>query len=441
MTHNPFNPNSVVKPSLFAGRAHQVLQVVRKLAQVRDKMPSNFVFHGERGIGKTALAKLTMFIAQEKSPDFENLNFLVTYYTVEKDQSFQSVLQSSLNLLTDQLPKSSIDRLSTHLGDFFKSGKFSFGAFGMEVGVNKQSGESNEGDLFLKDQAVSILTNILKGLDEEQKKDNKAADGILIVIDEIHNVKEIEGIAQIFRSITTTLDMNGHGNVSFLILGYTSEISKFFNGDPSAKRSFDSFPLETMPDDEAADILFKGFKQAGINYKKDLIQDKIGETGGYPHSIQVLGHKLVDFDTDNSIDEVDWKEAIGATAIELQLKDFSTMYNFEGRIRLREEVLNVLALMPGSVQKSDLAKEFDKKGNNIYTRSCLPELKKSGAIKEDAESGLLSLQSTLFKSAIRLHVFSRLGDAVEKKRHSKKQGWIQILSNLSRKENVVTIGH
>lgn len=34
---NPFNPNSVVAPNLFAGRANQVHQVVKKLAQVREK--------------------------------------------------------------------------------------------------------------------------------------------------------------------------------------------------------------------------------------------------------------------------------------------------------------------------------------------------------------------------------------------------------------------
>ena len=75
MKNNPFNPNSVVKPQLFAGRADQVLHVVRKMSQIRDKMPSNFVVSGEQGIGKTALAKLIMFISRKKDKDFENLNF------------------------------------------------------------------------------------------------------------------------------------------------------------------------------------------------------------------------------------------------------------------------------------------------------------------------------------------------------------------------------
>ena len=56
---NPFNPNSIATPTLFAGRYEQVLQILKKLTQVREGMPASFVLQGgDRGIGKTALAKL-----------------------------------------------------------------------------------------------------------------------------------------------------------------------------------------------------------------------------------------------------------------------------------------------------------------------------------------------------------------------------------------------
>ena len=84
MKNNPFNPNSVVQPRLFAGRVDQVRHVIRKMSQVRDKMPSSFVISGERGIGKTALAKLIMFIAQEKDEKIENLNSCPTYRAQSK---------------------------------------------------------------------------------------------------------------------------------------------------------------------------------------------------------------------------------------------------------------------------------------------------------------------------------------------------------------------
>ena len=434
MKNNPFNPNSVVKPQLFAGRVDQVFHVVRKMSQVRDKMPSSFIISGERGIGKTALAKLIMFISQQNDKEFENLNFLTTYYNVEKDQSFRSALQSSLNLLTDQLPKSAIDRLSSHLGSFFKDGKFSLGAFGVTAAMDKISKQSLEDDMYLKDQAISILTNILKGIEEDKlKKEKKSdpSDGVLIVLDEIHNVKNIDGIAQILRSVITTLDMNGHGNIAFLIISYPEAVKKFFKGDPSAKRSFDMLPLEIMPKNETEEILTKGFNQAQIKYDKKIVSNNIDKAGGYPHSIQVLGHNLVEIDSDNYIDQEDWTKAIKQTALELQHKDFSNLYSFNGRVRQRDELLNILALIPKPISKSDLAKEFNKKNKNIYANSCLPELKKIGAVKEELETGLLSLQSHLFKSAISLHIASQ---SDEKKSQSE---WYQVYKKLlERTENI-----
>jgi hypothetical protein len=65
---NPFNPNSVVTPTLFAGRHDQVFQILKKLTQVREGMPGSFVLQGERGIGKTALAKLIMYTAEARGP-------------------------------------------------------------------------------------------------------------------------------------------------------------------------------------------------------------------------------------------------------------------------------------------------------------------------------------------------------------------------------------
>ena len=401
MKKNPFNPNSVVRPHLFAGRKQQIEQIIRKLSHVQDKMPSSFVISGERGIGKTAFAKLIMFMAQKNHRKAENLNFLTTYYATEKDQSLRSVLQSSLNLLTDQLSSSVIKRLNSHVGGFFKDGKFSLGAFGVTVELDKEPKQSAKEDMYLKDQALSILTNILKGMEEDKKNQPK---GLLIVLDEVHNIKNLKGMAQILRSVITTLDVNNYGNIAFLIISYPSAVKDFFKGDPSAKRNFDILPLEIMPDDEAQEILTKGFEQAKVKYDRQMIKDNIKTAGGYPHSIQMLGHNLFEEDQDNNIDQKDWEKAVKKTAVDLQRKDFSNLYNFNGKIRQRDELLNVLALMPGPVFKSDIAKEFKEQNKNIYATSCLPELKKIGAIKEEPKTGFLSLQSHLFKSAISMHI-------------------------------------
>ena len=87
---------------------------------------------------------------------------------------------------------------------------------------------------------------------------------------------------------------------------------------------------------------------------------------------------------------------------ELQSKDFSALYSFAGKPTLREEIMNHLALANGvAITKTSLGKSLDK---NIYQKNTLPQLIQTGAVKEDVNSGKLSLHSELFKSAIRFHL-------------------------------------
>jgi len=396
---NPFNPNSIVTPPLFAGRSDQVLHILKKLAQVRDGMSASFVLQGERGIGKTALAKIIMYAAEHNDPKFQNLHFLTGYYAVEKDQTFESALQSSLNLMTDRMPETVIKRLTQRLGTFFKNGKFSFGAFGVNVDYKADSKEVEL--LAIKDRAVSAFSNIIAGIDEIKEPENKL-DGVLVVIDEIHNLKDVDGAAQILRAIATTLDVNQQGNISFMVVGYPDCIERFFAGDPSARRHFDMIPLTVMPRNEAKEILIKGFKKIGMTFDEEALEHNIDVAGGYPHSIQIIGHQLVDSDQDDNIEENDWKHALQMAAVELARKDFLEMYDFNGKGTLRETVLNILALA-GPLTKQQLRDYTD--GKNIYTETCLGMLKKTGAVRE-LQDGVVMLHSMLFRAAILIHLYT-----------------------------------
>lgn len=402
---NPFNPNSVVTPALFAGRYEQVLQILKKLTQVREGMPASFVLQGDRGIGKTALAKLIMYAAEVKEPAFQNLKFLTSYYSVERGQTFDSVLQASLNLMTDRMPENVIQRLTQRLGSFFKNGKFTVGAFGTSVGYEGGGTPAvDQPAMVIKDRAVSALSNIVSGLDEVAEPERKV-DGVLMVIDEIHSLKDIDGAAQILRAISTTLDVNRLGKISFVVIGYPEGMERFFAGDPSARRHFDMIELTSMPRKEAKEVLIKGFEKVGLGYDEQALERNIDVAGGYPHSIQIIGHHLVEVDRDGTITDEDWTDALHRSAEELTRKDFSEMYDFVGKGTLRETVLNILALVGRPISKQELRDFAD--GKNIYTTTCLGELKKSGAVKELSD-GMLSLHSMLFRAAILIHLYTHM---------------------------------
>ena len=395
---NPFSPNAVVPPALFAGRSRQILDILSKLRRVSTGQPVSFILHGERGIGKTALARLINHVAQAKDPQLHNLNFLTSYCAVDKRRSLRSVLETSLNALTDDLPETAIQQLTNKLGGIFKNGKFSFGAFGLNATVD--TSQTGETDAYFKDQIISSLSNIIKSV----VIDDKNFDGILIIIDEIHNIEDLRNAASIFKGVINTLNFRDRGYLSFLIIGYSNSIGILFEEDPSARRSFDFTQLDVMPGAEAQELLTKGFDKIQIGYDKDVLADKIEIAGGYPHALQILGRQLVDVDMDRNITSQDWDRAITSAALELQAKDFFDFYSFTGKQTNSEKVMNILALSNGHipVKKTKLQKAV---GKSIYRN--LNQLLNQGVIKEDSSDGYLSLQSKLLSSAISFHLKSQ----------------------------------
>ncbi len=405
--YNPFNPNSVVTPSLFAGRVEQVKEICQKLTQVKHGMPANFLIFGERGIGKTALAKLVGYISRVNDKGFYSLNLLTSYYITEQGQSISSVLQESVNKLTDQMDKTLVQDMVGRLGKLFNNGKFQIGAFGSSVGVDLSSKATKSAlDITIKDQTVSILSNIIKSLNkkvdtsDDTQKDTQ--DGVLIIIDELHNLEDIPSAASILRNIITTLDVDGLGKIAFLLIGYEEDMKRFFSVDSSSRRTFDIKELGVMPIKDAKEVLTKGFIEVSVKWDEDALNRNIQVAGGYPHSIQILGHNLIETDKDGLIDQNDWTQVIFDTALDLQDKEFSTMYTFKKKQNEKDKILATLAGADNPLTKTELKKLNLSK--NVYR--CLQELKAAGAIKEDDEEKI-HLHSQLFRTAIRFDVAYR----------------------------------
>lgn len=393
---NPFNPTSVVSSSLFAGRTQYLLRIIRKLEAVKKGMPASFFLHGERGIGKTALAKLLIHVAESKNPKLGNLDFLVSYYSADKGQPIGSVLEASLNELTEKFSPKFVKFLSTKVGPLLKGGKFTIGAFGVDL--TSQTKET----LAIRDRVISILSNIITGLAEQNGERKK--DGVLIVIDEMSNVSDIAICAQLFRGIATSLDVKSLGRLAFLLIGYDHTLANFYEGDASARRHFDQIPLGAMPAPEAKEVLTKGFKEVKVKWDEKALDINILVTGGYPHSIQMLGHNLIECDKDSIINADDWQEAITQTATELRRKDFAEMYGFGVKPSGREIILDILAVSGRAMSRKDIQKYTDIKNPYQY----INELIKRGSVSEDPKTKQLVLHTHLFQTAIILEIIDRI---------------------------------
>lgn len=411
MKDNPFSPGGIVKSTLFGGRHEYILSILRRLTSVKSGKPSSFYLYGERGIGKTALAKLINYIVSINDKDFNELNFLTSYYSAQRSQSFRNVLEASLNNLADQIEESTLKKIGARLGKIFNNGKFSIGAFGFEAGYEYKDHRSNSKEGFIiKDQVVSILRNILNQIKNDLNSPD-CKDGIFIIIDEMDNISDVEIAASITRGITTELDFEDLGFISFMFIGYQNSFEAFTSGDESIKRLLDPIHLTEMPENEVIETFEKGFKAVNVKWDKELLKSKAWLTGGYPLAIQVIGYHLIENDTDNYIDEKDWDFSINKSAEELIDREFSSYYSFGTHQKLNKDKI-LLALAIASIGGCDSLslKEIEELSDVKNPSQYLKQLMKSGVVFRDVSSKEYIIKKGLLRTSIVLDLIKSYSD-------------------------------
>ena len=66
-----------------------MLAILHKLDRIKTGQSSSFILHGERGIGKTSLAKLINHVSQAKDEKLLDLNFITSYCAVSEKRTFK----------------------------------------------------------------------------------------------------------------------------------------------------------------------------------------------------------------------------------------------------------------------------------------------------------------------------------------------------------------
>src|SRR5690242_7899836 len=96
MKFNPFTPNGLVAPGMFAGRVEELLELEKALFQAKHGNPPHFLLHGERGIGKSSL----MFVVQRMAAGLivgpsnrPSFHFLTVNVEIEPATSYADLIR------------------------------------------------------------------------------------------------------------------------------------------------------------------------------------------------------------------------------------------------------------------------------------------------------------------------------------------------------------
>jgi Cdc6-like AAA superfamily ATPase len=252
---NAFLPaREITDPARFAGRAPQIEQSY--LALVSEG--ANIAIVGNRGIGKSSLARQVMAMATAKTDLLtrygvkvgEPLDFLTIYLACGKDT--ENVEHLLTRLLASQqclaswiydVPEAKkvvegyAPKLSAGLFDVVK----------VELGGQKTT-ETTTKSAAPKPDLVTVFTNVVAAI----AKQKAAKHGLLFVIDEFDQIRDPSGFASLLKSLATNVPQ-----VRFCVVGVAHDLYALMKEHQSADRLFAGavINLPSMTDEELTEII------------------------------------------------------------------------------------------------------------------------------------------------------------------------------------------
>ncbi len=283
---NAFQPaKDADNPARFAGRESQVSQAFGSLLSEGV----NLAVIGNRGVGKTSLARQLASIAAGENQLLEKLgiahdeqlDFITAYFACSDS------VDDCRNLLWRLL--STRDCLGTWMYDIPAARKEvqkidpSFKVGGIGLGGSKQTEVSSTRAIADHDVEVVFL-NALKGLADE----GVARDGILVVIDEFDRIRDPAGFASFLKSVATNVPA-----VRFCIVGVAHDLQQLMAEHESSDRLFAGGIVHLPPMDaqELKEIVTIAEESLGgyITFEEGARDSLVALSQGHPYMVHLIG--------------------------------------------------------------------------------------------------------------------------------------------------------
>jgi Cdc6-like AAA superfamily ATPase len=243
----PFKP--VFLPQFLAGR-------LRFLDQATDAVNSegrHVVLFGDRGTGKTSLARVIAFQVQE--PD--------------SPQGRRSIFVSC----------SSRDNFSTIWQKVFQEIQVSQ----RQIGFVQDAAASVVGRLDLPDTEIEHPSDVRLYV-------RSLPNPPVIIIDEFDRVST-NGGGETHKLLADTIKLFSDTNTeaTIVVVGVADSLADLMAGHESVARNIAPVQVSPMPINELAEIVQKGFRHAGLGWERG-VDTRIAELSqGYPHYTHLLG--------------------------------------------------------------------------------------------------------------------------------------------------------
>jgi hypothetical protein len=305
--YNPFRPDKIVHPGMFAGRREEILTIDQCLIQTKAGNPRHFLIEGERGIGKSSLCLIADFVATGSVATLEKelkLSQMVVSISVSAKDDFYSIVRAIIAELNQKIRK--INKFKTFVltaWEFVSS----FEAGGVKFKRDGSKPEPAE----LMACLVCDIENIILQMAQD-------LDGILILIDEADRPSADADLGLFCKMLTEQMVRRRTDRVCIGLSGLPNLIQKLRESHESAPRIFDTISLKPLEQNERIEVIYRGLKDAknqlgvDVTIDADAAQYLANLSEGYPHFLQQFCFCAYEEDSDYNIDISDVVRSLAA---------------------------------------------------------------------------------------------------------------------------------
>lgn len=287
--HEAFTPAQEVQDiDRFAGRGAEL----EALANALQSKGAQLVLYGQRGIGKSSLARALMQLAtgdkaildRLKTKPYVQFDYLTIY--VSCDDSITSIDRLLLRLLTDTgaladwVPfKVEEKKTGGEVGAKLKVGIFEIKGGGSHAITERQTE--------LETDVVSVFTRACKSLAAA----SVAKSGLLIIVDEFDRIKDASGIASLMKTL-------GPERVTFALVGVATTIQDLIKEHESVARQLadGAIAVAPMSDKDLHEIISRAMSLLGNRYSFEAAASNwiVGIAKGHPFYVHLVAkHALL----------------------------------------------------------------------------------------------------------------------------------------------------
>jgi len=382
---SPFTPGKPVPVEYFVAREKEIDRLDRTIRQASSGRNENIFITGERGIGKSSLARFFRYKAEKE------YGFVGTHCFLGGIRDLEGMIRMIFQrLLQEVTDKNIFDKLKDFFGKYIKG----FTLFGVGVEFTDDRTELR-----------SLLDNflpVLRKINETMKSDNK--NGIILILDDLNGITGVSDFSHFIKSTVDELATSKNYIPLLLILVGTQERQEdLIKYQPSVARIFDIIDLTTMNKEESKEFFITAFKKQNIDISESAIDLMIRFSGGFPMLMHEVGDAVFYEDIDNKIDRKDALFGIHIAADIVGRKYLDPQVYSALRSKTYRSILRKMGSLPigNSFHRKDIIpqmRENEQKNLDNFIR----KIKKLGIIREEEVRGEYSFINQLYHLYIKI---------------------------------------